>query len=60
MMGGGFGGCVISLVASASLPQVLERAAETYLSRTGKEAAFFPVEISSGARLLPTDQSIVS
>ncbi len=52
MMGGGFGGCVIALVAVASLSEVLERARERYLSRTGNFAEFFPVEISAGARLL--------
>ncbi len=58
MMGGGFGGCVISLVDAAALPHVLERAAETYRSGTGKEAAFFPVEIGPGARILPSDPSL--
>ncbi len=55
MMGGGFGGCVLALVAADSLSGVLERASATYRARTGKEAAFFPVQIGSGARLLPQE-----
>lgn len=53
MMGGGFGGCVIALCERASLPAIIERAATTYRSQTGKEAAFFPVEIGPGAQVLP-------
>lgn len=60
MMGGGFGGCVLALVDAASLSRVLERAGETYRSRTGKTAAFFPVELRSGARLLPPESSGLS
>lgn len=50
MMGGGFGGCVIALVKEASLDVVVARATETYLARTGRKAAFFPVEVCGGAR----------
>lgn len=54
MMGGGFGGCVLALVAQDALREVTERASATYESTTGRQAAFFPVEISSGARILTT------
>lgn len=53
MMGGGFGGCVIALAERASLPAIIERATATYRAQTGKDAAFFPVEIGPGAALLP-------
>lgn len=55
MMGGGFGGCILALVRRAALPQVLPRGAESYRRATGKQAAFFPVEVSCGARLLSSD-----
>lgn len=58
MMGGGFGGCVIAIVARAALPRVLEVAAETYRTRTGKEAAFYPIETSSGARIIEPESVI--
>lgn len=53
MMGGGFGGCVIALCQRTSLPTIIERASATYRNQTGKDAAFFPVELGPGAQVLP-------
>lgn len=50
MMGGGFGGCVIALVAQGAIEETLSASALSYRTETGRDAAFFPVEISSGAR----------
>ncbi|HTL04206.1 MAG TPA: galactokinase [Gemmatimonadales bacterium] len=49
MSGGGFGGCIISLVSRDTLEGFAERVAEQYRGVTGREAKSFAVRPSAGA-----------
>jgi galactokinase len=56
MTGGGFGGCVITLVQSESLQEYLDRMPDLYRQAAGKEPFFLVVEPRGGAGKL-TDTS---
>lgn len=48
MIGGGFGGCVISLVKKDSVPTFIEEVGKNYLSEVGYEASFYRTSIEDG------------
>ncbi len=52
MMGGGFGGCTINLIKSDVLASFKRAVASHYKLKSGKEAAFYDIKISDGARKL--------
>ena len=47
--GAGFGGCMIALVEEALVERFAEFVSKDYLSRSGVEAAIYPVNASPGA-----------
>jgi galactokinase len=52
MTGGGFGGCTVSLVNAASVPQVTEALRDGYHRRTGIEPTLFDSRPAQGASIL--------
>jgi galactokinase len=52
MTGGGFGGCTVSLVKTASVADISRKIAEAYRKRTGIEATLFVSRPGSGATVL--------
>ncbi len=48
MTGGGFGGCTVSLVREANIPDFIEKVGAAYLAKTGIKADFYVAEISDG------------
>ncbi len=50
MMGGGFGGCTINLVADSALNDFIQRAEENFSARFGHAPLVYPVTISDGAK----------
>jgi galactokinase len=50
MMGGGFGGCTINLVAQVAVPSVIEKVLDAYHRATGIAGAAYPVTLSGHAR----------
>ena len=48
MTGGGFGGCTVSLVKDAKIPDFIEKVGAAYLQKTGIKADFYVAEISDG------------
>ena len=48
LIGGGFGGCTISLVKTKSVDEFKEFTYNTYLKATGYKAEFYDTEISDG------------
>ena len=50
MMGGGFGGCTLSLVKSSGIENFKKIAVENYQKTFGKTPAFYPITISDGAQ----------
>ena len=55
MTGGGFGGCTVSLVDEASIPDFKEKLYSSYKEKYGLEAAFYVVDAGDGVRELPLD-----
>ena len=55
MMGGGFGGCTINLVAKGQEDSFKERVRQKYFATFKKEPGFYPVQLSSGTHKLTTD-----
>ncbi|MGN0256676.1 MAG: galactokinase [Chordicoccus sp.] len=53
LMGGGFGGCTVSLVEEASIPEFKEKLYNGYKAKYGLEASFYVVEAGDGVRELP-------
>ncbi len=53
MTGGGFGGCTVSLVDEASIPDFKEKLYSSYKEKYGLEAAFYVVDAGDGVRELP-------
>jgi len=53
MMGGGFGGCTINLVANANKKMTLQRIKSKYQDATHVEPAVHIINISDGVNLLP-------
>ncbi|MCK6477364.1 MAG: galactokinase [Phycisphaerales bacterium] len=54
MTGGGFGGCAVMLVRSASVDSVIADVKHAYRARHGLDATAFPVRASGGATVLRT------
>lgn len=52
IMGGGFGGCTINLVASELYPTFIEQVKQQYLEKFGKNCKVIDVVIGDGARKL--------
>jgi galactokinase len=52
MTGGGFGGCTVSLVKTASVADISRKIAEAYRKRTGIEATLFVSRPGSGATVI--------
>jgi galactokinase len=52
MMGGGFGGCTINVVAEESFARFMQQARSDYTNKFGREPAVYEVIISEGARRL--------
>lgn len=52
LTGGGFGGCTVSLVASAAVEDIASRVGPAYRGHTGIEASFFVSRPAGGARVL--------
>jgi galactokinase len=48
MMGGGFGGCTINIVASNAVPQLIEELTKLYELKTGKNLQHYIVSIEEG------------
>ena len=55
MTGGGFGGCTVSLVEEASIPEFKEKLYSGYKEKYGLEAAFYVVDAGDGVRELPLE-----
>ena len=52
MTGGGFGGCVVALVQSETIPSYLEKVPDAYRGATGREPFFIVTAPAGGARKL--------
>jgi galactokinase len=52
MTGGGFGGCAVSLVKAAALPQIIAQITAQYKARTGIQPTLFVSRPAGGARIL--------
>ncbi len=52
LMGGGFGGCTINLIANNIVPLFIQEVSRTYSDRFGVACNFIPVVIGDGARRL--------
>jgi galactokinase len=50
MMGGGFGGCTLSLVRRDALEAIIATVAPAYTSATGFSPSFYAVELDDGLR----------
>ncbi len=50
--GGGFGGCVVTLVKTDKADEIAEKMAREYKARVGKDATFFVTRPAQGARVL--------
>jgi len=53
MTGGGFGGCMVSLVYKEKLDAICERIEREYKERTGIEPALFATRPAGGAQVVP-------
>lgn len=52
MTGGGFGGCTVSLVQEAAIPDFITQVGHRYTQSTGLTAAFYIAEIADGAHII--------
>jgi galactokinase len=52
MMGGGFGGCTLNLVASGTTEDLVPTLRKAYFSQYHKDPAFYPVKLAGGTQLL--------
>ena len=52
MTGGGFGGCVVSLVRTEAVPRIRRGVDAVYEKKTGKQAGIFSSRPAAGARVL--------
>ncbi len=52
MMGGGFGGCTINLIAQEHMEATLSKLRESYVATFGIEPEIYPVKTANGARVL--------
>ncbi|MEL6536353.1 MAG: galactokinase, partial [Bacteroidota bacterium] len=48
MMGGGFGGCTLNLVAQSSVDRFCEEVSQTYATEFGQAPAIYPVHTANG------------
>jgi galactokinase len=53
MMGGGFGGCMLTLLRTDELPQFQNLLSVRYQNEFGMSPRFYPVSISDGAEIQP-------
>ena len=53
MMGGGFGGCTINIVETATLPDIVAEVSQQYQAQTGLKAEHYVVRIGDGTSLVP-------
>jgi len=51
-MGGGFGGCVLCLVETELLPELIQSLSSVYHSTFGIQLLHYPVQLSEGAQIL--------
>ncbi|RLD28848.1 MAG: galactokinase [Bacteroidetes bacterium] len=51
MMGGGFGGCTINIIANNSVKSFTKKASEAYLKKFGIECSIYFVKLSKGTHL---------
>lgn len=54
MMGGGFGGCTLSIIEKNKAASFIELASQTYRDQFGFDLSPYSVSIESGASLMPT------
>ena len=52
MMGGGFGGCTINLIAKNAVEDFKTSVAKAYKSEFGKDCSIYSVELSDGTHLI--------
>lgn len=52
MMGGGFGGCTINLVAKNAVKDFTENASKAYKNRFNKDCSIYSVELSDGTHII--------
>lgn len=52
LMGGGFGGCTLNLVAKTEVSAFSEAVVKGYMEKFGIEAKLYPVQASDGTRLI--------
>jgi galactokinase len=52
MMGGGFGGCTINLIAKSSVKDFSKFVSTTYKTKFNKECSIYSVELSNGTNLI--------
>jgi galactokinase len=52
MMGGGFGGCTINLVAKNAVKDFIENASKAYKNRFNKDCSVYSVELSDGTHII--------
>jgi galactokinase len=56
MTGGGFGGCTVNLVASASVPDFRRNVAAAYSSKTGLTPEIYVSPASEGAQQIALEE----
>jgi galactokinase len=52
MMGGGFGGCTINLIAKSKTEAFKERVSEAYKNKFNKDCSIYSVELSKGTGII--------
>ncbi len=52
MMGGGFGGCTINLIATESVDNFVKKAQKAYLNQMGRQLSAYTVNISNGTEIV--------
>jgi galactokinase len=52
MMGGGFGGCTINLIANEAIPEFIAQVSEAYKKTFNKDCSVYPVKLSNGTGLI--------
>ncbi|GAA4303951.1 galactokinase [Aestuariibaculum suncheonense] len=52
MMGGGFGGCTINLIAKSAVNDFKTKISERYKNKFGKDCSIYSVELADGTKLI--------
>jgi len=52
MMGGGFGGCTINLIARSEVKAFAESASKAYKSKFDKDCSVYFIELSEGTQIV--------